>query len=430
MIPDEAQKYVDFFKEVTDVNDDETGYIISGGQMNDHYGLTSHNAYPRELNILVIPLKAFGDVGKIAIPMREIGGRWFTDVVDNNTERQRRIGTNESIEHRGMNKMNEDVEMSQTERLFNRFKSIDGFDPMGFFEVLRHYGPHENFYEFACYLNENLPEGCTARLGHYSQEIVLSYKNYCLARAYMTVNDKEIHYDAGKEEHKTMKMLGGPDACARRFLKKVVEPRILWANEQERKEEELLRRAEEAKIAKANKVNNFRSLVTSDAKDEYRAETAWARSNGRPSKYLDLLDQQLHKITDPNKAKRRIKAFYDHLLAVMNNDRSNPNVDRILDKLENRMLNRMTESRIDRRSLIESMTCELGDDDIEAIVREFDDSGENLTFKDVTEFIKDLPLFAIQYTESDGDEEILDALDAEVKELANTVIRELKMCRG
>lgn len=83
-----------------------------------------------------------------------------------------------------------------------------------------------------------------------------------------------------------------------------------------------------------------------------------------------------------------------------------------------------------RRSLTEALNGELGEDDIEAIVREFDDSGEKLTFKDVTEFIKDLPLFAIQYTESDGDEEILDALDAEVKELANTVIRELKMCRG
>ena len=264
-----------------------------------------------------------------------------------------------------------------------------------------------------------MPEDCTTKLVADTQAIKVLYKKCVLTCAYMSVNDKEIHLSDGS---KVMKINGNPEGCARRFLKTIIEPRILLAKEQERKEEE-------ARIAKANKVNNFRSSVSPDEKDKYRAETAWARSNGSLSKYVRFLDQQLNKITDPNKARRRIEAFYDYLMAGVS-DTSDPDIKRTLERLENRMLDRMTESRIGRRSLIESLTCELGDDDIEAIVREFDDSEEPVTFKDVSEFIKDLPLFAIQYTESDGDEEILDALDAEVKELANTVIHELKMCRG
>ena len=62
-------------------------FLIKGKFMNKVYELTGDNAYANNLNILVIPQKCF-DSKKMALPMREIGGRWFTDVVDNNHRRE------------------------------------------------------------------------------------------------------------------------------------------------------------------------------------------------------------------------------------------------------------------------------------------------------------------------------------------------------
>jgi len=219
-----------------------------------------------------------------------------------------------------------------------KFKNIDGFNLSEFRDSFLYYGPHSNFIEFACYVNEHLPEGCTAKLVAGTQAIKVSYKNYTLSCAYMSVNDKEIHLDSGKN-FKKMKINGDPDGCARRFLKTVVEPRILTAKEQERKEEEV-------RVANANKVNNFLSYVIPDEKDIYRAETAWERSHGLLSKYIKFLDQQLNKITDPNKAKRRIKAFYDHLLSMTKDNAEDLSVNKTLSRLKNRMLDHMNESYV------------------------------------------------------------------------------------
>lgn len=66
----------------------EDFYVIKGRQMNEKYGLTESNAYPDNLNILCIKLEDLEDHTKIAMPRFEIGGRWFTDIVDNNASRQ------------------------------------------------------------------------------------------------------------------------------------------------------------------------------------------------------------------------------------------------------------------------------------------------------------------------------------------------------
>lgn len=60
---------------------DAKGYLISGKDMNKHYGLTGDNAYPDDLNIFAVyPFKG------LAI---QYGARWFTDIVDNNARRQK-----------------------------------------------------------------------------------------------------------------------------------------------------------------------------------------------------------------------------------------------------------------------------------------------------------------------------------------------------
>lgn len=69
----------------------ETGivfWIIKGADMNAYYGLTGDNAYPDNLTIVNIPLDQITNIAAIALPMREFGGRWYSDVVDNNLRRE------------------------------------------------------------------------------------------------------------------------------------------------------------------------------------------------------------------------------------------------------------------------------------------------------------------------------------------------------
>lgn len=57
------------------------GYLIKGKDMNAHYHLTGTNAYPDDLNIFAIyPFKGLAMM---------YGARWFTDIVDNNTRREK-----------------------------------------------------------------------------------------------------------------------------------------------------------------------------------------------------------------------------------------------------------------------------------------------------------------------------------------------------
>ncbi len=82
----EAPLYLDFLKRYTKVKDKV--YTFKGKMMNDKYHLTGNNRYSDELTFMVVKLEDIEDVGKIALPRFEIGGRWFNDIVDNNARRE------------------------------------------------------------------------------------------------------------------------------------------------------------------------------------------------------------------------------------------------------------------------------------------------------------------------------------------------------
>lgn len=68
--------------------DPEVEYeICSGKDMNDAYGLTDDNAYPDDLNIVIL---AKWSIDMMAWKLR-YGCRWLDDVIDNNERRQIRI---------------------------------------------------------------------------------------------------------------------------------------------------------------------------------------------------------------------------------------------------------------------------------------------------------------------------------------------------
>ena len=59
-------------------------YVTKGKTMNEVYELVGNNAYSDDLTIIsVIGINQM----KIAIPRFSVGGRWFDDIVDNNTMR-------------------------------------------------------------------------------------------------------------------------------------------------------------------------------------------------------------------------------------------------------------------------------------------------------------------------------------------------------
>lgn len=57
---------------------------ITGKQMDDKYKLRGSNKYQDGLNIYALPLNQIKHVERVFIYMRQIGCRWFDDVVDNN----------------------------------------------------------------------------------------------------------------------------------------------------------------------------------------------------------------------------------------------------------------------------------------------------------------------------------------------------------
>ena len=59
--------------------------------MNEKYGLTKDNAYPEDLNIVSIKLEDIKNIFRLSVARFEIGARWFSDIVDNNIERQNQI---------------------------------------------------------------------------------------------------------------------------------------------------------------------------------------------------------------------------------------------------------------------------------------------------------------------------------------------------
>ena len=84
IIPEEAQEYVDYFKDYSEVDETVDAYIFEGKLMNEHYNLAGNVRYKNDLHFLVVPLDAFKNVEKVALERFQIGGRWFDDIVANN----------------------------------------------------------------------------------------------------------------------------------------------------------------------------------------------------------------------------------------------------------------------------------------------------------------------------------------------------------
>ena len=84
LAPESIPDFVDWFT----VNGGEyTGvYQFNGRLMNAVYGLTGTNAYPDDLNFAAITYSKI--TTKIILGRFEFGGRWFSDIVDNNARRE------------------------------------------------------------------------------------------------------------------------------------------------------------------------------------------------------------------------------------------------------------------------------------------------------------------------------------------------------
>ena len=80
--------YYEIIRKYTTVKPDFKFYIVKGWQMNSKYRLTGKNAYNDNLNIVVCTLESMDEPMKLAIPRFSWGGRWFTDIVDNNARRE------------------------------------------------------------------------------------------------------------------------------------------------------------------------------------------------------------------------------------------------------------------------------------------------------------------------------------------------------
>ena len=95
--PDEAnlKEFLDWVKELTPLKREDV-YTIEGRVMNREYGLTGTNAYPETgCTIVCIKLADMERPNAVTRPRFQIGGRWFTDIVDNNARREeeKRTGT-------------------------------------------------------------------------------------------------------------------------------------------------------------------------------------------------------------------------------------------------------------------------------------------------------------------------------------------------
>lgn len=63
-------------------------YTYKGSLMNYKYNLTGGNKYPPDLNMITVMLKDINFNGKLPLARMELGGRWFDDIVENNSRRE------------------------------------------------------------------------------------------------------------------------------------------------------------------------------------------------------------------------------------------------------------------------------------------------------------------------------------------------------
>ena len=84
---DSLDAYADYLDNVCGLKDGAVFHVIYGNEMDDFYMLSGKAAYPGDLHIVVIKLSDLINPSKIVMKRFEFGGRWFDDVVDNNSRR-------------------------------------------------------------------------------------------------------------------------------------------------------------------------------------------------------------------------------------------------------------------------------------------------------------------------------------------------------
>ena len=88
--PDEKnlKELLDWVRELTPLKREDI-YTVEGAVMNREYGLTGTNAYPEtDCTLVCVKLADMENPDRVTMPRFQIGGRWFTDVVDNNRRRE------------------------------------------------------------------------------------------------------------------------------------------------------------------------------------------------------------------------------------------------------------------------------------------------------------------------------------------------------
>ena len=88
--PDEKnlKELLDWVRELTPLKREDV-YTVEGAVMNREYDLTGTNAYPEtDCTLVCVKLADMENPDRVTMPRFQIGGRWFTDVVENNRARE------------------------------------------------------------------------------------------------------------------------------------------------------------------------------------------------------------------------------------------------------------------------------------------------------------------------------------------------------
>ena len=83
LVPSDVEVLEFFVKEHGGLTTDAEIVRFTGKDMNEFFALVK-DPYPEDLNCYAISGKHIVNVNALALPMRELGMRWFTDIVDNN----------------------------------------------------------------------------------------------------------------------------------------------------------------------------------------------------------------------------------------------------------------------------------------------------------------------------------------------------------
>ena len=154
-----------------------------------------------------------------------------------------------------------------------------------------------------------LPSGGEVELNEGSLSFTVSYKRRDVVEVHPSVNDKEVHCFADGKKMGVIRFGRSVDNAAKRFVDGLSDKFAFIESELKR-----------IKRKEVEYESNFRRMmsVRPDLKDYERAKSALLRSSDY-NKYFALWKQQDNRMTDNEKRKRRLMAFYTYM-----KDKSDP----------------------------------------------------------------------------------------------------------